>query len=193
MDSIGVQGGSIPGLKEGGMQPTIQLADLSRSFAAEVFERRAMVGTIVWASTADYVGIMEIKCQAVGGIVIESLSVIDGDPPYAGTDGSPGFRMTITESPLLAGVTFPVEPLNIGGNAVKSTMRRGEGPDASWYGSHPWAFISPLWELQPTTIWVRPGSYLTLGSAAFNTSTDVSAATVNMVWREIPEIQGAAS
>jgi hypothetical protein len=174
------------------MQPTIQLADLSRSFAAEVFERRAMVGTIVWSGGANTVGIIEIRCKAVGGIVIESLSVEDAAPPFAGTAGSPGFHIAITEAPLpLFNPLFPVAATNIGGSSVKSTMRRGDGPQGAWYGLNPVAFISPNWQLQPTTIWVRPGSYLTLGSANFNTTAALAAASVNLIWREIPEIQGA--
>lgn len=191
MDSIGVQGGSIPGLKSGGMQPTIQLADLSRNFAAEVFESRGLVGTLCWASTASHVGMMELTSQAAGGIVIESLSVTPANAPYAGTDGSAGFHMTITETPILSGATFARIPTNIGGKAVRSSLRIGEMP-TTWYGPNVPPFILPDWELQPTTIWVRPGSFLTLGSGAYNLTAAVSAASVNMVWREIPEIQGVA-
>lgn len=189
MDSIGVQGGSIPGLAPGGMVPTIQLGDLSRNFAAEVFESRALVGTLVWAATANFVGVFELASRAPGGIVIESLSVTPARAPYAGTDGSPGFHMTITQTPILSGVTFDRTPTNIGGGAVKSSLRVGEMP-TTWYGPVVPPFLLPEWELQPTTIWVRPGSFLTLGSGAYNLTAAVSAASVNMVWREIPEIQG---
>ena len=191
MDSIGVQGGSIPGLKAGGMQPTIQLADLSRNFAAEVFEARALVGTLCDASTANYVAMMEVTSQAPGGIVVESLSVTPAPAPYAGTHGSPGFYVTITEAPILSGVTYTRTPTNIGGKPVNSSIRVGQMP-TTWYGPTVPPFILPEWELQPTTIWVRPGSFLTLGSGAYNITAAVSAASVNMVWREIPEIQGVA-
>jgi len=177
------------------MQPTIQLGDLSRNFAAEVFEARALVGTVVSSPIPLNVGIMELRSRALGGIVIESMNV---STIVAGTNGAAGFHLMITNAPLLAGTTSVADPTNIGGRPVKSTMRvghglAGHGSDTPWYGTAQAAFLMPGWELQPTSIWVPPGSYLTLGSGAYHTGTGgTSSATINMVWREIPEIQGVA-
>ena len=188
MDSIGVQGGSIPGLAPGGMVPTILLGDLSRNFAAEVFEKRGIVGAQLNSSLPGYMGIAQLASRAPGGCVLEQLrSYID----IPGTNGRVAWEFAVsTTAPALASVSS-VDPLPIGGGTPNSTFKRGQVTGTPFAGM-PSQVVFDLWDLQGVVIWVPPGNFFTIMCLSWNTTGTIVSSNIELTWREIPEIQGVA-
>jgi len=191
MDSIGVQGGSIPGLAPGGMVPTIQLGDLSRNFAAEVFERRGFWGEQLTEFTVGDVASLVLASRAPGGIVIENLTARQ-DTTHNGNFGEQGFHVLRTDSPpsglsILAGDALPV-----GGGTPNSEPSKSSYA-AGWYSAYPETqFVYDGFKLNPLTWWIPPGSFLVVSQARYRISAiGISVVSyVELTWREIPEIQG---
>ena len=190
MDSIGVQGGSIPGLAPGGMVPTIQLGDLSRNFAAEVFERRAVVGVTLHAVLARGVGALQVQSKAPGGIVVEQIKGTTEPGSFLGWDG---WRILIAPNPqtLIGALVHFWDPLKVGGGVPGSSVELGQ-LDEGWFATpaSPTQFMKNPWELAPTQLWVPPGHFMTVANGSYNLSTGSIFSYLQLVFREIPEIQG---
>lgn len=102
------------------LTPTIQIADMSRSFAPEAFESRA-VSTIVGANVAAEFTICQINSIAPGGIVIERVDL------RAATSALVALPQTSMQigAPLTLNNIITPTILNVGGSPVTSTVQAG--------------------------------------------------------------------
>jgi len=190
MDSIGVQGGSIPGLAPGGMVPVIQLGDLTKNFASQVFESRGLSGSVFAGSgVIDEILVWSLSARSPGGSVVEDIQV------QANTLAQPiptipngAWVMDLSVNRYAPPATVPYT--SIGGHTPKNALHFG---DRTWDITE-WANAMPTdFTFGGLNIWIPPGSFLNLGMASYRGLGTVDPiATVSFSWREIPEIQGVA-
>lgn len=191
MDSIGVQGGSIPGLAPGGMVPTIQLADLTNNFASQVFESRGLSGNVFTGSgVIDEILVWALSARSPGGTVVEDIQVHTNQLAQQTVSGPPNgtWVMELSRSNLSPGTT-----------ADYSSIGGGDPNNLLFHGSRTWLItewdtaLPPDYKFGGLNIWIPPGSFLNLGLASYRgTAATNPVATVCFSWREIPEIQGVA-
>lgn len=111
-------GVGLPSMETENMIPVVKLADFSKSFAAEAFEARGVLGATLGAPAGDR-PIIELRALAPGGVVIEEVRVFNGI-----VFGAPGeaVRFENDAAPAI-GPPAPVTEtvLNVGGQPVGST------------------------------------------------------------------------
>jgi hypothetical protein len=174
------------------MVPTIQLGDLSKNFAAEVFEKRGFWGDIINEFTVGDVAALVLTSRAPGGVVIENISA-QQDPVHVGNFGAEGFYVlrTTTLPPIVATLlTSP--PLPVGGGTPNSEVQRYSF-SAGWQSSIvETQFVYEGFKLHPLTWWIPPGAFLIIAQAKYRISpVGIAVASyIELTWREIPEIQG---
>jgi len=162
---------------------TVQVADVSSSFASEQFTARAAasaaLGPIV-AQTSRF----ELKAIAPGGIVVEAVFM--WAERAAGTPAEQVFLNIEDPNPLLLGPAISV-PLNVGGATVTSTLTRGHLAAAS-FPDVP-IFLDPITAQRSieTLGWFVPsGQVLAMESDTQNAFFMRS----EFQWREIPQSAG---
>ena len=193
LGALGVQGGATPGLAPGGMVPTVQMANLGDSFAAQVFESRGIAGSHDQVVPVGDCDVMVLHSRSAGGCVIESIqtsTVREGTAisPSGWTLGSYGIGLDSTN-------------FRAGGVGEYVTSLGGPSPVSTVFTTSfdlsltppIFAVLPPEWELQGIQIWVPPSSELTVFLAAEATSltlADNPGFIGSITWREIPGIQG---
>ena len=181
--ALGVRSTSVnPDLDTANLIQTIQVADMSKSFAPEAFEARA-VGALAGASGP--IRTYEVKAIAPGGIVIEIFRVVQ---PAAITLG---VVVTIQSTTRMAGVTtVAAGKLDVGGVPTTSTVEQdAAAPLAVPVGaSGPIKLVgdsSDVILFNPISWFVPASFFLTLTSFGLIDLEDV-----DIQWREIPQPQG---
>jgi len=193
MDSLGVQGGSIPGLAPGGMVPVIQLGNLGDNFAAHVFEARGVASTYNRATAAGRWVTWSLHARSGGGVVIENIltDAVALGPSPASVLGPNGYFF-LGRGPLSPGTGMTAfTPGTFGGPAPKSEWTAGTGAGIPHLPDWP-CRLPPGFIFEGIKLWIPPGEYLNL---MFNSDKVLGAdpeASATVIWREIPEIQGAA-
>lgn len=188
MDSIGVQGGTIPGLAPGGMVPVIQLGDLTNNFASQVFESRGLSGSVfTGGGVIDEILVWTLAAQSPGGTVVENIQV-EANTLAAQITTIPNgaWVLNLGVNRYAPAATAPY--MSIGGSTPKNALHFGDRTWAigEWSNAMPTDFV-----FGGLNIWIPPGSFLNLGLASYRGGgvTD-PVATVSFSWREIPEVQG---
>jgi len=102
------------------LTPTVQVADVSRSFAPEAFEARG-VCTIVAGNVAAENSICQINSNAPGGIVIERVDIRGATAALAAVDQT---TMEVGAPLALNNIVVPTI-LDVGGTPVRSTVEAG--------------------------------------------------------------------
>lgn len=195
LDALGVKGGQVPGLEDGGMVPVITVGNLGNNFAAQVFEGRGLVALLAFVLAPQEIPTLSLQSVAAGGIVIERIrmqtaqlggfAVPAGAPPYP----NPTWGLARGSVQINQGTATSVG-VSIGGPAPKSVVRYGNTPVAAWssysfyYGGN--EFATDL------DIWVPPGQFLDLGFLSYSTLAPFPTAFFMVQWREIPEAQGGS-
>jgi len=195
LDALGVQGGQVPGLEDGGMVPVITVGNLGNNFAAQVFEARGLVALLAFVLFANEIPTLSIQAVGRGGIVIERIRMLvsqlggfavpAGFPPYP----NPTWGLARGGVQVNQG-TATSTGVPIGGPDTKSIIRYGNTPLAAWssydffYGGD--EFATDL------NIWVPPGQFLDLGFLSYSAVAPFPTAFFMVQWREIPEAQGGA-
>lgn len=183
--ALGVRSTAVqPDLDTKNLIQTIQVADMSKSFAPEAFEARA-VGALAGASGP--VRVYELKAIAPGGVVIEALRTV-------------GLEVVISSQSttrMAGGTTVAAGKLDVGGVATTSTVEQDSAaPLAVPPGAKgpiklvPATGIAVVGEIifNPVSWFVPPAFFFTV--ATFSGLIDLE--DLDIQWREIPQPQGAA-
>lgn len=115
-------GVGLPSMQTESMAPVVVLADFSRSFAAEAFEARGVLGASQPSPPAGNRPVVELKAISNGGVVIEEVRVFNGI--VAGAPGE-AVRFENDESAISVGVVGPLAEtiIDVGGEDVGSEGR----------------------------------------------------------------------
>jgi len=156
---------------------TVQMADVSKSFAAEAFEARA-VGTTGAAAAAA----TELHAIAPGGIVIERLTLSERVVPPV------GIFIEVRATSNLNAVSFISNKMDVGGSLTNSTLRQSILPGPGVLPNFVRIETDPdgFFDLSDISWFVPAGNFLTCSIQA--PAVDLY---VEVQWREIPQPQGA--
>jgi len=196
MDSLGVQGGTIPGLAPGGMVPVLQVGNLGDNFAAQVFEARG-VGSY-WGTTATTTAYLtwSLHSRAAGGTVIEDLKVdttqLGSFSTGAGAHTTPNGYWLLGRGPNPLGATAALPTANVGGPDTRNEFAAGQ--DTGIPSLNDWPIQLPNnFDFTGLNFWIPPGEYLNVALGSWQQAgPDAPGASVTVQWREIPEVQGVA-
>lgn len=116
-------GVGLPSMQTDSMMPVVLLADFSRSFAAEAFESRGVLGSETLSGDVLNRPVIELKAISPGGVVIEEVRVFHGV-----LNGLASARVTFLNqvNPIavpLAPIVDPENIIEIGGDPVTSVGR----------------------------------------------------------------------
>lgn len=159
------------------MTPVIVLADMSRTYAPEAIEARAITGQrLTPIANRTYINVQMLS-RGRGGIVVEHLSI-------AASVAAWGFVEISTTS--LAGAVTGAPLLNIGGEA---TLTEIEWSADQAVGSPIYVMPAPV-TVPTDRLFVPAGQYLHFGSIATGAPA-IYDCEIEVVFREIPEALGA--
>lgn len=198
MDSLGVQGGTIPGLAPGGMIPVLNVGNLGDNFAAQVFESRGIAATMntVGPGAAGDRLTWSLHSRAAGGTVVEAIETFTVDPGGAAPSifaPNEAWMMNIADTQFFSSGSKTVfAAQSVGGPTPRNEYSTGFYSDPIALLEWQVAF-QPNWSLGPFKIWIPPGQFLNLLFHSENTGpVGVCSAMLTIQWREIPEVQGVS-
>lgn len=197
MDSLGVQGGTIPGLAPGGMVPVLNMGNLGDNFAAQVFESRGIASTMNTTgpgSVGRYL-LWALHSRAAGGSVIEACTVrtVDaGDVAPSMFAPNLAWMMNIADTTFFTGGTTTMPYQSVGGPTPRNEFSVG-------YSVTPISLIEwqlafpPDFDQGAFKMWVPPGQFINfLFHSENNNVLNICSAMMTIQWREIPEVQGVS-
>jgi len=162
----------------GALQPTIQVADLSRSIATEPVEARIWYAADIPPGAPGTRGTFELLCRSAGGLIVEYLrNLLPGDGENAPLDATLGAGVVIAPGEFLSGHSRTSQ-LDVGGIEGRGLTRNGFTASISalhrWYNS-----------VSPTPVYVRAGEVFRMQSL----STTGARFSMAILWRELTDIQ----
>jgi len=163
------------------LTPTVQVADVSRSFSPESFESRG-VSTIVAANVAAENSICQIRSIAPGGIVVERVDI---RAATAALVALPQTNLQVGAPIALNNIVTP-DRLNVGGTPVASEVQAGSlavfPSDLIFINLDP---ASGLKTFENFGWFIPPNQALRLISTGIN-----EIQWFQIQWREIPQARG---